>query len=85
MESMNIDRKGLRMVAERFLKRHEVADLGLKIEDVEKVLLEHAKNYGGCINCIYSAPYHGRFTWLARHCVLGLRQDSCPARKPIIG
>lgn len=81
---MQVDKEGLRRVAERFLNRHEVADLGLTVEDVEKLLLEHAKRYSGCINCIYSAPYHGRFTWLARHCVLGLRQDNCTMHKPIV-
>ena len=81
---MQINQEGLRKVAERFMQRKEVRDLGLTPEDVEKVLLEHAKRYGGCINCVYSAPYHGRFTWIARHCTLGLKQDNCTMKKPII-
>jgi len=81
---MQVDEEGLTKVAERFLRRKEVRELGLSLDDVKKILLEHAKRYGGCINCVYSAPYHGRFTWFARHCVLGLRQDGCPMHKPII-
>jgi hypothetical protein len=81
---MNVDEQALETVAQRFLKRAEVRELGLSLEDVKKVILEHAKKYSGCVNCAYSAPYHGRFTWLARHCVLSLSQTGCTMCKPIV-
>jgi hypothetical protein len=82
--TQHVDKEGLRKVAERFMKRQEVLDMGLKLEDVEKVLLEHAKKHGGCVNCVYSSPYHGRFSWTSRHCVLALEQTNCIMHRPII-
>lgn len=81
---MKIDEEGLERVAKRFMQRREVTDLGLTLEDVKRVLLEHAKGYSGCVNCIYSGPYHGVFSWKARHCVLGLSQNTCTMRKAIV-
>jgi hypothetical protein len=81
---VEVDGEALTRVAERFLRRKETRELGLSLEDVKQVLLQHAQRYGGCVNCAYSSPYHGRFSWTARHCVLGLRQDTCKMYKPII-
>jgi len=72
------------VLARRFLKRAEVADLGLTEEEVAKVLIQHAKKWGGCINCMYSTPSRGRFSWLRRGCVLGLSQGTCGMQKPIV-
>jgi hypothetical protein len=81
---MKVNEQGLNNVASRFLKRKEVEELGLSIDELKQVLLEHAKRFSGCINCIFSAPYHGKFSWTARHCILGLSQTGCTMQKPIV-
>lgn len=89
---MKVDEEGLKKVAERFLKRQEVRELGLSLDEAKQVLLEHAKRFAGCVNCVYSSPYHGKFSWpyhgkfswTSRHCVLGLAQSTCNMYKPII-
>jgi len=81
---MEIDEEGLEKVAERFLRRNEVQAMGLSLEDVKKVLIAHAQKYGGCVNCVYSKPYRGRFSWVCRSCILGLSQSNCNMRKPIV-
>ena len=86
-----IDKKGrwisldaLEAVAKRFMRRREIALMGLTLEDVKRILAAHAKRVGGCVSCAYSSPYHGNFSWTARHCVLGLQQGSCGMYKPIL-
>ena len=74
----------LEKVAKRFMRRKEVAELGLSLDDVKRILAAHARRAGGCISCAYSSPYHGNFSWVARHCVLGLRQDNCGMYKPML-
>ena len=74
----------LEKVARRFMQRKEVKEMGLTLEDVKRVLAGHARRAGGCVSCAYSSPYHGRFSWVARHCVLGLRQDNCTMYKPML-
>lgn len=52
-------------------------------EMTEKALRGHAREWGGCISCVYSRRHPEAFPdnkenwWLRRHCVLGLKQDSC--------
>jgi hypothetical protein len=81
---MKIDEEGLQKLAQRFMKRREIKEMGLSMDDVKCVLLEHAKRCSGCVNCVFSAPYHGKFSWTTRHCILGLSQSDCKMRKPII-
>jgi len=74
----------LEQVAKRFMQRKEITLWGLSLEDVKRILAAHAKRAGGCVSCAYSSPYHGKFSWVARHCVLGLRQDNCTMYKPML-
>jgi hypothetical protein len=38
------------------------------------------------MNCIYSAPYRGRLSWVKRYCVLKLKPNGkCPMQAPIVG
>jgi len=83
--SEEIDEKGLEKVAERYLRRKEIQELGLSLDEVKSALLQHARQRSGCVNCIYSAPYKGKLSWTTRSCVLGLNQNTCgDAYKPIV-
>ena len=75
--SEQINEKGLEAVAKRFMRRSEIKDWGLSLEEVKATLLQHARQYGGCINCVYSAPAKGKLSWKGRTCILGLAQNSC--------
>ena len=74
----------LEVVAKRFMQRKEITLWGLTLEDVKRILAAHARRTGGCVSCAYSSPYHGNFSWTARHCVLGLQQGSCGMYKPML-
>jgi hypothetical protein len=80
---MRVDEEGLTSVALRFLERKEVKEVRLTLEEVKRILLDRAKDHDGCINCIYSAPSNGRFSWIARRCIHGFKQP-CGRQKPII-
>jgi hypothetical protein len=82
---LKIDEDGLERVARRFFSRRDVKEVCPTIDDVKKVLLEHARmNSNGCVNCIYSSPYRGRLSWTNRYCSLGLKKGECNMRKPIV-
>jgi len=83
----NVNEDGLNKVAERFWGRRDVRDVCGDIETVKKILLEHARNpENQCMNCIYSAPYRGRLSWVKRYCVLKLKPNGkCPMQTPIVG
>jgi len=75
----------LERLVDRFMRRAEIKVLGLTREEVKAALIAHARQWGGCVNCLYSTPNpRGRFSWVARGCVLGLRQDTCGMRRPIV-
>jgi hypothetical protein len=46
---MRVDEEGLQKLAQRFMKRKEIKEMGLTIDDVKRVLLEHARKIGGCV------------------------------------
>jgi hypothetical protein len=82
---LKIDEDGLERVARRFFSRRDVRELCSTIDDVKKVLIEHARiSSDGCVNCIYSSPYRGRLSWTVRYCSLGLKKEECHMRKPIV-
>ena len=67
--------------------------LGLETEAAEDAILSMAGKYGGCLNCRHSrateravdyARQRGTLPITSRGCILGLRQDGCQAREPII-
>ena len=78
-EDIKIDYIGLNKLAKRFLN-HDIAK-GLTIKEIEMVLIGYAKDYGGCLNCIYASPCK---SWLVRKCIYGFNQKNCKVRKPII-
>lgn len=62
----------------------------LKPEIIEKALRQHAKNFSGCIACVFSRCYKPREyedirkeqLWLRRTCILGLSQGTCGCFEP---
>ncbi len=67
--------------------------LGLDIEDAESAILGMAQRFGGCVSCRYSrasrdadkyAREKGTLPVALRTCVLGLSQEGCTAREPIV-
>jgi len=71
----------------------------LEYEDIARALIEHARQYGGCMSCVHSRPYKRMLDerleqgknirpadiWYARTCPLGLSQERCgSAYKPIV-
>lgn len=51
-------------------------------EACEKALRTHARQFGGCISCIYSRMHPEGLSrkgnpWYMRTCILGLKQDTC--------
>lgn len=67
--------------------------LGLDIEDAENAVLDAAQRYGGCVSCRHSrasrnadvyARQKSTLPVTMRTCILGLRQEGCTAREPII-
>jgi hypothetical protein len=81
----------VRPVAESYADACHV--LGLDIEDAENAILDMAQQYGGCVSCRFSrasqnadvyARQKGVLPVGIRGCALGLRQETCTAREPII-
>jgi hypothetical protein len=84
-ESLKVNEEGLEKVAQRFFSRRDVKEVCSTIEEVKRILIEHAKRGGNkCVNCIYSSPYRGRLSWTSRYCVLGFKRGDCNMHTPII-
>ena len=83
--------QNVRLIAESYADACYI--LSLDIEDAENAILDAARQYGGCVSCRYSrasrnaeefARKRGTLPIILRTCVLGLRQEVCTAREPII-
>jgi len=82
-----IDKQVVKRIAESYSVF--ALDFNVPLDDIEHAILEQAKRYGGCINCVYSiAPKRTgserSLPILRRHCRLGLAQGACGMWKPIV-
>ena len=88
-----INHEGAKTVMERYKRRKECKAFNLSDEKLADVIVFHAiqeeegklRKPNVCINCSYSAPWHGRFTWTGRSCSLGItNKNDCYMRVKIV-
>jgi hypothetical protein len=66
----------------RLVNRFALAHPELSDYEILKALTAQARQFGGCINCVYSAPFDEN--WHRRICILGLAQSTCDSQEPIV-
>jgi hypothetical protein len=78
------------IIAESY--RNAALALDIDMDDVEKAVLNAAREWGGCVSCRHSrapsnadkyARQRGALLVMMRTCILGLRQETCGARESI--
>lgn len=88
-----INYEGAKDVITRYKRRKQCAGFNFTDEKLVELIVELArqeedgkhKRPNACINCSYSAPWHGRFTWTGRYCSLGIwDKKQCHMRVKIV-
>jgi len=75
---------GYRAGVDYWTLRKAQSMLLLGVDGLAQELEKLARRFGGCINCVYSRPCEQNLDLTCRVCVLGLSQDKCDKRKPLV-